>query len=140
MINKDRILKLVIDFNELESDIKECIVAIDRCEDEKLKKLLYHSIRAYFLDFHILCEDYISINLKISNKFKVDISAIEGMELLKNSNKITEDFFKFYITSRRLRNRLAHRYKMPADEELFVSLKTNLVYFTELKESIKEYI
>lgn len=35
-----------------------------------LKKVLYHSVRAYFLDFHILCEDYISINLKdINRKF-----------------------------------------------------------------------
>lgn len=140
MINKDRIIKLIKDFNELESDIKECISTIEQYEDEKLKKLLYHSVRAYFLDFHILCEDYISINLKIMNKFKIDISAVEGMEILKDSNKITEGFFEFYIVSRRLRNRLAHRYKMPTDEELLISLKNNLSYFSDLKESIREYI
>ncbi|WP_138207114.1 HepT-like ribonuclease domain-containing protein [Haloimpatiens lingqiaonensis] len=137
MINRDRILKLVGDFNELETDIRECIKAIEGCTDEKLKKMLYHSVRAYFLDFHILCEDYISINLKKINKFKIDMSAIEGMEVLKNSNKVTEDFFRFYTISRRLRNRLAHRYKMPTDEELFESLKTNLKYFSELRESIR---
>ncbi|MCB2289370.1 hypothetical protein LGK97_06270 [Clostridium sp. CS001] len=73
MINKDRILKLLKDFKELKNDIIECIDIAECCEDEKMKKLLYHSIRAYFLDFHILCEDYISINLKAINKFRIDI-------------------------------------------------------------------
>lgn len=140
MINKDRIFKLVQDFNELEIDIKECVSTIEQCTDTNLKKILYHSIRAYFLDFHILCEDFISINLKIANKFKIDMSAVEGMEFLKNSNKISENFFKFYITSRRLRNRLAHRYKMPTDEQLLLNLKSNLTYFSELKENVKKYI
>lgn len=140
LINKDRIFKLVKDFNELESDIKECIVAIESCGDEKLRKLLYHSIRAYFLDFHILCEDYISINLKINNKFKIDISAVEGMQIIKDINVIKDEFYKFYESSRRLRNRLAHRYKMPTDEELFNNLKLALTYINEIKQSIKNHI
>ena len=125
MINRDRVLKLLGDFKEWESDFKECIDSLEKC-DKDIKKLLYHSVRAYFLDFHILCEDYVSISLKHLNKFKVDISAIQGMEIVKDSNKISDEFFEFYSTSRRLRNRLAHRYKMPKDEDLLLNLKNNL--------------
>lgn len=140
MINKDRILKLVGDIKEWNNDIRECMEALENCNDEKMKKLLYHSIRAYFLDFHILCEDYISINLKILNKFKVDIAASEGMEILKEEACISDNFFKFYIISRRLRNRLAHRYKMPKDEELLLNIKNNIDTINELENSIKKYL
>jgi len=139
LINRDRVLKLLGDFKEWESDFKECIDSLEKC-DNNIKKLLYHSVRAYFLDFHILCEDYISISLKDLNKFKVDISAIQGMEIVKSSNKISDEFFGFYSTSRRLRNRLAHRYKMPKDEDLLSNLKNNLEYISELEQSIKELI
>ena len=139
MINRDRVLKLLGDFKEWESDFKECIDSLEKC-DNQIKKLLYHSVRAYFLDFHILCEDYVSISLKHLNKFKVDISAIQGMEIVKDSNKISDEFFEFYSTSRRLRNRLAHRYKMPKDEDLLLNLKNNLEYISELEQSIKELI
>ena len=139
MINRDRVLKLLGDFKEWESDFKECIDSLEKC-DNNIKKLLYHSVRAYFLDFHILCEDYVSISLKHLNKFKVDISAIQGMEIVKDSNKISDEFFEFYSTSRRLRNRLAHRYKMPKDEDLLSNLKNNLEYISELEQSIKELI
>ena len=110
----------------------------DRCEDADIKKLLYHSIRAYFLDFHILCEDYISISLKTLKKFKVDISAIEGMEVIVSSEKISKELLDFYSTSRRLRNRLAHRYKVPKDEVIYLNLKENIKFIRELEEAIKE--
>ncbi|MDW8800281.1 hypothetical protein P8V03_03840 [Clostridium sp. A1-XYC3] len=139
MINRDRTLKLISDFKEWEQDFKECLASIDSSGD-KIKKFLYHSIRAYFLDFHILCEDYISITLKYLNKFKIDISAIEGMEIIKNSNKVSEEFFEFYSSSRKLRNRLAHRYKMPKDEDLLLNLKDNVKYLEELEEALKELL
>ncbi|BCZ46038.1 hypothetical protein psyc5s11_21050 [Clostridium gelidum] len=139
MINRDRVLKLLGDFKEWESDFKECIDSLEKCDND-IKKLLYHSVRAYFLDFHILCEDYVSISLKHLNKFKVDISAIQGMEIVKSSNKISDEFFEFYNTSRRLRNRLAHRYKMPKDEDLLLNLKNNLEYISELEQSIKDLL
>ena len=139
MINRDRVLKLLGDFREWESDFNECIDSLEKC-DNGIKKLLYHSVRAYFLDFHILCEDYVSISLKHLNKFKVDISAIQGMEIVKSPNKISDEFWGFYSTSRRLRNRLAHRYNMPKDEDLLSNLKNNLEYISELEQSIKELI
>ena len=139
MINRDRVLKLLGDFKEWNNDFIECLDSLEKC-DNQIKKLLYHSVRAYFLDFHILCEDYVSISLKDLNKFKVDISAIEGMEIVKNENRVSNEFFEFYCTSRRLRNRLAHRYKMPKDEELLLNLKNNLEHISELEHSIKVLI
>ena len=93
-------------------------------------------MRAYFLDFHILCEDFISISLKELNKFKIGISAIEGMEILKDSSCISDDFFHFYFISRKLRNRLEHRYKLPKDEELLLNLNDNLKSIEELESVI----
>ena len=123
MINRDRVLKLLRDFKEWEEDFKLASIKLEECEDADIKKLLYHSIRAYFLDFHILCEDYISIRLKTLKKFKVDISAIEGMEVIVSSKKISKELLDFYSTSRRLRNRLAHRYKVPKDEVIYLNLR-----------------
>jgi Uncharacterized conserved protein len=136
LINRDRVLKLLRDLKEWESDFVECTKSLENCNNH-IKKILYHSIRAYFLDFHILCEDYISISLKDLNKYKIDISAIEGMEIIKDSNKISDEFFEFYSKSRRLRNRLAHRYKMPNDEELLLNLKNNLEGISELEQAVK---
>ena len=139
MINRDRVLKLLSDLKEWELELKECSASIDIC-DEKIKKILYHSARAYFLDFHILCEDYISISLKSLNKFKIDLSAVDGMEIIMNSNKVSKDFLEFYSASRKLRNRLAHRYKMPKDEELLLNLNNNFKYVLELEEAVKELL
>lgn len=137
MINKDRILKLLRDYKEWKSDFKECLASIEECDDERLKKIIYHSIRSYFLDFHILCEDYISINLKDMNKYKIDISAIEGMEIIKDSNRVSNDFYQFYFVSRKYRNRLAHRYKMPSDTDLLQNLKNNMSFIDELEKAIE---
>lgn len=138
MINRDRVLKLLRDFKEWEEDFKLASIKLEECEDADIKKLLYHSIRAYFLDFHILCEDYISIRLKTLKKFKVDISAIEGMEVIVSSEKISKELLDFYSTSTRLRNRLAHRYKVPKDEVIYLNLKENIKFIREIEEAIKE--
>lgn len=140
MINKDRALKLLKDYKEWKNDFNECIDSLDLCADDKLKKVICHSIRAYFLDFHILCEDYISITLKDMNKYRIDISAIEGMEIIRDNNRITDDFYQFYFVSRKFRNRLAHRYKMPLDEELIKNLKENMICIDELEQAIKELV
>lgn len=59
------------------------------------------------------------------------------MEVIKENNRISEDFFKFYCVSRRYRNRLANRYKMPKDEEILLNMKSNLKFIDELELSIK---
>lgn len=140
MINRDRVLKLLRDYKEWYEDLGEAIEELEKCEDDKIKKLLYHSIRAYFLDFHILCEDYISISLKELKKYKVDISADDGMRIVKDSKMVSEDFYAFYSSSRRLRNRLAHRYKVPQDDDIYLNLKNNIKYIDELEESIKKLL
>lgn len=140
MINKDRVLKLLQDVKEWQRDFAVCLESLEMCGDEKLEKVINHSIRAYFLDIHILFEDYISIQLKILNRYKVDISAVEGMEIIMNERIISEEFFSFYSYSRRLRNRLAHRYKMPTDDVLLDNLRNNGKYINELEEAIKNMI
>ncbi|WP_242984714.1 hypothetical protein [Clostridium taeniosporum] len=74
------------------------------------------------------------------NKYKIDISAIEGMEIIKNNNRISEEFFEFYCVSRRYRNRLVHRYKMPKDKEILLNMENNLKFIYELELSIKNII
>lgn len=136
MVNHNRVIKLLEDYKEWKIECFECFKVIENNDDENMKKLLLHSIRAYFLDFHILCEDFISISLKELNKFKIGISAIEGMEIIKDSSGISEEFFCFYITSRKLRNRLAHRYKLPKDMEILENLNKNIDSISELETAI----
>lgn len=138
MINRDRVLKLLVDLKDWKVEYSSCIEEIENCKSETVKKILLHSNRAYFLDFHILCEDYISIMLKDLNLYKINISAIDGMELLMEKGKISKGFFEFYSISRRYRNRLAHRYKLPSDDVLLANFKDNFQFINELEESIKE--
>lgn len=140
MINRDRVLKLLKDYKEWNDDLREAIEELQVCEDDRMKKLLYHSIRAYFLDFHILCEDYISICLKELKKYKIDISAADGMKIVKDSSLVSKEFYEFYDASRRLRNRLAHRYKVPTDNDIYLNLKNNLQWISELDDSIKNLL
>lgn len=140
MVNNSRVVKLLEDFKEWKVECFECIKETEDNNNDKIRKMLFHSIRAYFLDFHILCEDFISISLKELSKFKIGISAIEGMEIIKNSQEVSEEFFDFYFISRKLRNRLAHRYKLPKDEELLLNLKNNLNSINELEKSIENLL
>lgn len=140
MVNDSRVIKLLEDYKEWKIECFECVKEINNNNNEKIKKMLFHSMRAYFLDFHILCEDFISISLKELNKFKIGISAIDGMEILKNSSYVSDKFFDFYFISRRLRNRLAHRYKLPKDEELLLNLKDNLNNIDELEKAIENLL
>lgn len=140
MVNHSRVVKLLEDYKEWKVECFECIEEINNNNNDKIKKMLFHSMRAYFLDFHILCEDFISISLKELNKFKIGISAIEGMEIIKNSSYISEEFFDFYFISRKLRNRLAHRYKLPKDEELLINLRDNLNYIGELEKAMENLL
>lgn len=70
-------------------------------------------------------------------KFKIDISAVEGMEIIRDANRISDEFFAFYVVSRRLRNRLAHRYKLPKDEELLANIRSNYALIEELEMAVK---
>lgn len=74
------------------------------------------------------------------NKYKIDISAIEGMEIIHDNKRISSEFFQFYSISRRYRDRLAHRYKMPSDFELIKNLKDNISLIDELKKAIENLI
>lgn len=136
MINRSRVTKLLESFKEWKIECFECVDEIESNSNEKIKKMLCHSMRAYFLDFHILCEDFISISLKGLNKYKIGISAIDGMEIIKDSSVVSEELFDFYFTSRRLRNRLTHIYKLPKDEELLLNLKENIKSIDEIEKAI----
>lgn len=137
MANRDRILKLLKDFSEWKVEFLGCIDIINNIDNNKTKNYLLHGVRAYFLDFHILCEDYISIMLKELNKYKIDISAIEGMKIIRDEGKVTEEFYEFYVISRRLRNRLAHRYKLPSDNELMINIVSNINLINEFDNVLK---
>lgn len=135
--NNDRVLKLLQDISEWKEECQICFDELEQAKSNQLKKLISHSMRAYFLDFHILCEDFISVNLKDLKKFKIDISAVEGMEIIRECNRVSNDFLVFYVGSRRLRNRLAHRYKLPKDEELLANIKENYELIEELEIVMK---
>ena len=64
MVNYSRVVKLLEDYKEWKIECFECIEEITNNKNEKIKKILFNSMRAYFLDFHILCEYFISISLK----------------------------------------------------------------------------
>ena len=59
------------------------------------------------------------------------------MEIIKDSNRVSNDFYQFYFVSRKYRNRFAHRYKMPSDTDLLQNLKNNMSFIDELEKAIE---
>ena len=105
----------------------------------RLRKCYFIVLELIFRFSYTLWRLYI-YKFKRVKKFKIGISAIEGMETLKDSLCISEEFFDFYFISRKLRNRLAHRYKLPKDEELLLNLKENLKNIDELERVIENLL
>ena len=77
-------------------------------------------------------------NLSLDEELSLEEELEKRLKTSVDIVKISDEFFEFYSKSRRLRNRLAHRYKMPDDEELFLNLKNNLEGISELERTVKE--
>ena len=140
-MNNERLLKIIEDIQECKVDIDECLEVLDKYKENDLMiKLAKSSLRQLFVSFHTILEDFCSIILKELKKFKIGITLIDSLKLLKNNNVIDNNMYIFLEKSRLIRNRISHRYKEPSHEELhehIVKYKSNI---TKLISIAKGYI
>ena len=119
-MNQERLIKIIEDFQECISDIEECIEILENNSDNKLMiKLAKSSLRQLFVGFHTILEDFTSVTLKSLKKYKIGMTLNDSLEILKEEKVLDAELFDFLEKSRLLRNRISHRYKEPAHEELF---------------------
>jgi len=119
-VNQERLIKIIEDFQECISDIEECIEILENNSDNKLMiKLAKSSLRQLFVGFHTILEDFTSVTLKSLKKYKIGMTLNDSLEILKEEKVLDAELFDFLEKSRLLRNRISHRYKEPAHEELF---------------------
>jgi uncharacterized protein YutE (UPF0331/DUF86 family) len=118
-MNQERLIKIIEDFQECINDIEECIEVLENNSDNKIMvKLAKSSLRQLFVSFHTILEDFTSITLKELKKYKIGMTLNDSLIVLKNEKVLDAELFNFLEKSRLLRNRISHRYKEPAHEEL----------------------
>lgn len=125
-MNKERLMRIIEDLKECNSDIYECIEVLNSNNDKLVLKLAKSSLRQLFVSFHTILEDLCSILIKEINKFKVGISLSESLKILKDEDVLDAETYLFLEKSRLIRNRIAHRYKEPSHEDLLSHVSANI--------------
>ncbi len=125
-MNKERLMRIIEDLKECNSDIYECIEVLNSNNDKLVLKLAKSSLRQLFVSFHTILEDLCSILIKEINRFKVGMSLSESLKILKEEGILDADTYLFLEKSRLIRNRIAHRYKEPSHEDLLSHIEKNI--------------
>lgn len=140
-MNKERLSKIIEDMQECISDIDECLYLLENKKDDKIIiKLSKSSLRQLFVSFHTILEDFCSILLKEIKKYRIGITLNESLNILKESEILSEDTYLFLQKSRLIRNRISHRYKEPSHEELISHIKKYHSNFYDIVSIAKSYL
>lgn len=140
-MNKERLSKIIEDMQECISDIDECLYLLENKKDDKIIiKLSKSSLRQLFVSFHTILEDFCSILLKEIKKYRIGITLNESLNILKESEILSEDTYLFLQKSRLIRNRISHRYKEPSHEELISHIKKYHNNFYDIVSIAKSYL
>lgn len=74
-MNKERLIKIIEDFQECLADMDECLEVVENETENKLMiKFAMSSMRNLFVSFHTILEDFCSIMLKEIKKYKIGIT------------------------------------------------------------------
>jgi uncharacterized protein YutE (UPF0331/DUF86 family) len=140
-MNQERLMKIIEDLQECTSDIEECIGILTNTNDNKIMiKLAKSSLRQLFVSFHTILEELCSLILKEIKKYKIGISLYDSLVILKDNHIIDGQLFSFLEKSRLLRNRISHRYKEPAHEELYEHIVEHKENFEKIFTIAKKYL
>lgn len=140
MLNQERLLKVITDMSESVAYLEECTQMLIHMEKDKTKVFIAFGLKQIFVDFFITVEDFISMMLKELKAFKIGIDMRNSLEILKEQNILEEELYLFLNQARLLRNRIAHRYKEPSNEELLGFIQENQAKFHKVINLIKGYI
>ncbi|MEG2017109.1 MAG: HepT-like ribonuclease domain-containing protein [Clostridium sp.] len=133
-MNKERLLKLIEDMNEVVSNLKECRQVLESAENDNKTIFIEFGLKQIFVDFFITVENLTSMLLKEFKKFKIGIDMKESLKILLEKEVISEEEFIFLNEARLLRNRISHRYKEPSREELLSFISDNINCFDKMIE------
>lgn len=139
-MNKERLMKIIEDLKECNSDIYECIEVLHSNKDNLVLKLAKSSLRQLFVSFHTILEDLCSILLKEINKFKVSMTLSDSLKVLRDEGILDEETYRFLEKSRLIRNRIAHRYKEPSHEDLLSHIEKNRNNLESVVQVASRYI
>lgn len=140
-MNKERLIKIIEDFQECLADMDECIEVVENETENKLMiKFAMSSMRNLFVSFHTILEDFCSIMLKEIKKYKIGITLHESFGILSESGIIDDELRCDLDKSRLIRNRISHRYKEPSNEELINHMKKYKSHFEKIVVIAKKYL
>ncbi|MEG2935935.1 MAG: HepT-like ribonuclease domain-containing protein [Clostridium sp.] len=139
-MNKERLLKLIEDMNEVVSNLKECRQVLESAENDNKTIFIEFGLKQIFVDFFITVENLTSMLLKEFKKFKIGIDMKESLKILLEKEVISEEEFIFLNEARLLRNRISHRYKEPSREELLSFISDNINCFDKMIEVARRFL
>lgn len=139
-MNKERLLKVIQDMQEVVSNLSECNTVLQNTEDDKTSVFIGFGLKQIFVDYFITVENLTSMILKELKRFKIGIDMKIALGILNSSGVIENEMFEFLNEARLLRNRISHRYKEPSTEELLLFIDTNMTKFSAVIEVAKGYL
>lgn len=139
-MNKERLLKVIQDMQEVVSNLDECKAVLHNIGDDKTSIFIGFGLKQIFVDYFITVENLTSMILKELKKFKIGIDMKTALDILNSSGVIENEMFEFLNEARLLRNRISHRYKEPSTEELLSFIDANMTKFSGVVDVAKKYL
>ena len=139
-MNRDRLLKVIEDMNEVIKNLKDCINVLQKSKEDDKTIFIEFGLKQIFVDFFITVENLTSMILKELKQYKIGIDMKASLLILKNNGVIDEDMLNFLNEQRLLRNRISHRYKEPSKQELLEFINENIKNFDKVLDVAKRYV
>ena len=139
-MNRDRLLKVIEDMNEVIKNLKDCINVLQKSKEDDKTIFIEFGLKQIFVDFFITVENLTSMILKELKQYKIGIDMKSSLLILKNNGVIDEDMLNFLNEQRLLRNRISHRYKEPSKKELLEFINENIKNFDKVLDIAKIYV
>lgn len=139
-MNKQRLMKVIEDMEEVIVNLEECTKVLEKSEKNNATKFVEFGLKQIFVDFFITVENITSMILKELKVFKVGIDMNQSLNILLEKGIIDEEKYLFLNDARLLRNRISHRYKEPSKDELLEFINRNNTRFIEILKIAKSYL
>lgn len=125
-MNKERLKKLIFDLQITSNDLDKSLSLLAKFRnDEDMKNELSNSLKYKYLSLFIIYEDFLSMMLKEYNVFEIGMSVDKALRKLNDIGKINGEQYQYLNSSRIIRNKIGHRYKQPAIEDIITFLNEN---------------
>lgn len=136
-LNPKRLQNILEDMEECISNMEATIESLDKY-DAFVRGRLLRSFRPEITGFKELLGEYISHCLKTVSVSVNELTYLDGVRQAMELGYIHQEDYEFLVKLTKLRNRTAHGYNRPTEEELMQFFTKHKESFYNMYKTIKE--